>query len=109
MPPLVDFRVIVALDFTIGFGWDDSRCAAHVELLQQPIRIKRLIRQQRIERDIPDERRNALHIMGLSGQKLEAHEVAECINQCHDLGRQPAARASDGLSLSPPFAPVAFW
>jgi hypothetical protein len=47
--------------------------------------------------------------MRLSRQKQEAHEIAERINQCHDFSCQAAARAPDGLMLSPPFAPVAFW
>ena len=52
---------------------------------------------------------NALHVMRLAGQQHEAHKIAKRIDQDHDLGRQSATRTSDGLSLSPPFAPLAFW
>jgi hypothetical protein len=45
----------------------------------------------------------------LTRQQQKADQVAKCVDQCNDFGRQAAARASDGLSLSPPFAPVAFW
>jgi hypothetical protein len=47
--------------------------------------------------------------MALTGQKNEAHEITQCIDQRHDFGRQPAARTADGLILGPPFAPVPFW
>jgi len=29
--------------------------------------------------------------VGLSGQQQEAHQIAERIYKCHNLGRQPAA------------------
>jgi hypothetical protein len=47
--------------------------------------------------------------MALARQEHEAHEVSQRIDQRDDLGRQPAARATDGLMVSPPFAPLAFW
>src|SRR5882762_2524154 len=47
--------------------------------------------------------------MALAGQENEAHQVAQRVDQGDDLGRQAAARASDRLILSPPFAPVACW
>jgi hypothetical protein len=47
--------------------------------------------------------------VALAGQEHEAHQVAQRIDQRDNLGGQSAARASDGLMLSPPFAPLAFW
>ncbi len=44
-------------------------------------------------------------IVSLPRQQTEIDQVAECVGQGHDLGRHAAARASDGLALSPPFAP----
>src|SRR3546814_4051806 len=41
----------------------------------------------------------------MAGQQDEAHEIAECIGERQDLGRQAALGAADGLALSPPFAP----
>src|SRR5512134_3983236 len=42
----------------------------------------------------------------LARQQNEAHEIAERIDESHDLGRQTAARLANGLIFSPPFAPV---
>ena len=39
----------------------------------------------------------------------EADQIAERIHKRHDLGGQAAARAPDGLTRSPPFAPVPCW
>src|SRR5260370_37955231 len=47
--------------------------------------------------------------MELARQEHQTCKVAQRIAQRHDLGRQAAARASDGLILSPPFAPVPCW
>jgi hypothetical protein len=44
--------------------------------------------------------------MPLTRQEHEAHQIAERIDERHDLGRQPAPRFADGLIESPPFAPV---
>ena len=51
---------------------------------------------------------NPLDVVRLPRQKQKAAQVAERIDHGHDLGRQSAARASDGLMLCPPFAPEAF-
>ena len=56
-----------------------------------------------------DQRRDALRVVCLTWQKQKADQVAKRIDQGNDFGRQAAARASNGLSVSPPFAPVAFW
>lgn len=82
---------------------------ALVEVLQQPVRIERLVREQCVKRNAFDQRCDTFHVMRLPRQQQEADQVAERIHQRHDLRRQPAARAPDGLSLSPPFEPVAFW
>ncbi len=55
-----------------------------------------------------DQGSNPLHAVRLPRQKQKVEQVAERIGQGHDPGRQPAARASDGLTLCPPFAPEAF-
>src|SRR5260370_15029027 len=45
----------------------------------------------------------------LAGQKNEAGQIPERLDKGNDLGGQAAARASDGLILTPPFAPVPCW
>ena len=52
---------------------------------------------------------DAERIMALAGQQHKAHQVSQRVHQRDDFGRQSAARAPDGLILSPPFAPLAFW
>ncbi len=54
-----------------------------------------------------DQGSTPLHVVRLPRQKQKAEQVAERIDHGHDPGRQPAARASDGLMLCPPFAPEA--
>lgn len=44
--------------------------------------------------------------MSLARQQNEAPKVPQRIDDGQELGRQPATRATDGLNLSPPLAPV---
>ena len=46
--------------------------------------------------------------MKQSGQQQKLDQIAKRINKRHNLGRQSAARAPNGLMLGPLFAPVAF-
>jgi hypothetical protein len=46
----------------------------------------------------------------LSGiRPKKAKQVSERIDHADYFGRRPTTRAPDGLMLSPPFAPDAFW
>ena len=65
--------------------------------------------QQRIECDAVDEWPSAHDIVALPRHQGQAQQIAQGIGQRHDLGGQPAFRASDGLILSPILAPGAFW
>ena len=62
---------------------------------------------QGVERDPVDQGRNADAVVTLAGQENKADQVSERVHERHDLGRQATARTSDGLTRSPPFAPVA--
>ena len=55
------------------------------------------------------QRHDAFAGMALSRHQAKVDQVAQAIHQHHDLAGQTTARAPDGLSPSPPFAPVAFW
>src|SRR5207344_865163 len=59
--------------------------------------------------EILDQRPDTDAIVALAGQKHEANEIAEGVDQGHDFGGQAATRAAYGLILSPPFAPVPCW
>jgi len=96
MPTLVDVCVIVALMLAARFRRDHSGCATRVQFFEEPIRIERLVRQKRPERDVADQRGNPLHVMRLTGQQQEADQIAERVHQRDDLGRQAAVRTPDG-------------
>jgi hypothetical protein len=44
--------------------------------------------------------------MALPRQKEKVRQIAERIHQGHNLGGQATTRTPDGLSTSPPLAPV---
>ena len=53
-----------------------------------------------------DERPGLRGITGLAGGQDEAYRASQASHGEMDLGGQAAARASDGLIASPPFAPL---
>ena len=109
MAPFVHFGVVADLGFAMLAGWNDGLHPAFGKACAQPIGIEGFVGKQCIEGQAVDQRSDAHDVIALSRHQHEAHQIAERIDQDRDLGGQPAFRAPDGLILSPPLAPVAFW
>ena len=77
--------------------------------MQEQVYVKGFVGQKRSKGYVANQRGDPFHVVRLSGQKQKAEQVSERINHANNLGAQPATRAPDGLMLSPPFAPEAFW
>src|SRR3954462_14766478 len=82
-----------------GSSWHDGQPAPHTRFLIVP----------RLGRRILQEASRLRGIAGLAGGEHEADRAAEPSHGEVDLGGQAAARASDRLIASPPFAPLACW
>ena len=108
MPPFVSMSVKFSLDLAVRFRWDDCARTPRIQLREKPIGVEGLVRKKGIEGHVLDQWRDAFQVVGLTWQENEIEQIPERIDQRHDLGGQSAARAPDGLSLSPPFAPLAF-
>jgi hypothetical protein len=106
MTPAIHLEVAGGGSGAIGFGWDNRKRASVVEFDTQPIDIEGLVGEECLEIDVLDERLDPDAVVALARQEDKAREIAERIDQHHDLGRQTAARSADGLILSPPLAPV---
>jgi hypothetical protein len=106
MTPSIHREIAMDVSRPVGFGRDDGGGATFVHLGAQPVIVEGLVADQRGKIDDGDQRCNADAIMALAGQQDEADQIAECIDQRHDLDRQAAARAAKGLIASPSFAPV---
>src|SRR6476469_788650 len=109
MAPAVHMEVAGDGLLAVCLGRDDRLRTAIVQLGAQPVDIEGLVGQERQDLDILDERLDADAVMTLTGQENEAGQIAERVDQGHDLARQAAARSADGLISSPPFAPVPCW
>ena len=109
MTPLIG-DLIVGNDVGSAFvGGDDGLSPARGEPISQMIGIIGLVAQESAEGQSIDEARSGCDFAALAGHKPEPHEVPKRIGQGDDLCRQSTFRAPDGLILSPPFAPLAFW
>ena len=105
MSPFIDFEIDGdRLGSTRVLG-DDDLGTALVEFGDDGIAVEGLVRDQSTEIDVLDERFDADGIEPLPGQQNEVDQIAERIGQCEDLGRHSAFGATNGLALSPPFAP----
>ena len=109
MAPFVHFSVDLDVLFPVLSQRDDRERSARIDFKPQPIGVESLVREQRVEGYTVDERSDAHDVVALARHKNKPHQIAECIDQRHDFGGQSAFRAPDGLILSPPLAPVAFW
>ena len=101
MPPFEGVFIVIAQELAVHFWWDDCGGTARIEFCEKPIGVERLVGQQSIECNAIDERLDALHIVSLTWQENEVGQVSERVNQSNDFGGQSAARASNGLILSP--------
>ena len=106
VPPLVHFDIVGNERLSIGLRRDNGECTSLVQFGADDVIVERLIGEERCEFDVCHQRLHADAVMTLARKKDEAHQVAQRINERHDLGGQAAARFADGLILSPPFAPV---
>ena len=109
MAPAIHVKVARDGARSVGLGRDHGCRAALIEFGTQPIHVEGPVGQQRREIEVLDERCHPDAVVALARQEHEAHQIAERIDECHDLGRQAAARAPDGLRLSPPLAPLPCW
>jgi hypothetical protein len=103
--PFVHFQIDIDGADPLRHLRDDDLCPALVELFDDPVGVEGLVTEQCIELNAFDERGHADGVIAISGQKLEAHEVAQGIAQGEYLGCPTALGLAYGLILSPPFAP----
>ena len=84
---------------------DDDLRAALVQIGNDGVAVEGFVGDQSAKRDALDERGDADGIEAMTRQQHETHEIAQRIGKREDFGRHAAFGATNGLSLSPPFAP----
>ena len=109
MAPLVDVLVVGDLPYPVGFRWDDCSDAPLIQFRPQPIDVERFVAQQGVEVNLLDQGGDAYRVMALTRQEHETRQISQGIHQRDDLGGQASSGSPDGLILSPPLAPLAFW
>ncbi len=106
MPPAIHGDITRDEVFAIRFRRDDGLGLRFAEYLTQTIVVKTLVGQQRLHVDAFDQVGCRYAVVALSGKQNEAGKISERIDEGDDLCRQAAARAADGLTARPPFAPM---
>ena len=108
MPPFVHLLVMVTRVFPVRFRRNHGRRAARVEIRHQPVGVEGLVADQCPEIHALQKRRRSRQVVGLARKELEADQVAQRVDQRHDLGRQASPGSPDRLRIGPPFPPDAF-
>ena len=120
MPPLVRIAVEARREAAVGFGreFEGSGIDPGDQFLRkrldpglgqrvaQPVRIERPVCKKLAAVQALYQRRSATQVVSLPGRQAKVGRVAERVGQRHDPGRHAAARAPDGLILSPLLRPV---
>ena len=83
--------------------------AASLQIVEQPVRVERLVAGEGREREAIEKRRHPCEVVRLAGEDHEAHKASERVHDRHDLARQAAPGTADPLPAGPPLAPDAFW
>ena len=58
-----------------------------MQFINDPVAVKRLVRQQRIELDPINQRGDAHGIISVSGEQFEVNEVSKCVRERKYFGR----------------------
>lgn len=106
MTPSIHGEIARDWRLAICLGGDHSLCSDRVQQPAQPVVVEALVGKQGLHLDAVDQAVSGDAVMTLARQEREAGKRAERIDESDDLRRQAAARAADGLTASPPLAPV---
>ena len=106
--PSIHHSIEVDLFFTMPARRNDRECTTFIKFCSQPVGIESFISQQRTECHVLDQWLDANHVVALARQKNKPNQVSQGVNHGDDLGGQATFRTADGLSFSPPLAPLAF-
>jgi len=109
MPPAVDGEVTWYRMLAVRLGRDHGGGAPGIQFGTDPVDVERLVRKKGLERDPFDQRFDTNAVVALPWQENEARQISQGIDEGDNLGGQSSLRTPDGLILSPPFAPLAFW
>src|SRR5262245_48535711 len=105
VPPFVHLLVNGERLCSAGMLRDHNLGATRVEIGNDGVAVERFVGDQCVEGQSLDERRHADRVEAMAGQENEADEIAERVGERQDFGGHAAFRTTDGLALSPPFAP----
>lgn len=105
VPRLIKLFVVVALDFSVAFRWDDGRFSSDFKKRDDAlISVIALIGKNRWRFDKGQKKGCPVQIASLPRRRNKARWIAQGINGRIDLGAQSAFAASDGLVFA-----VFFW
>ena len=102
MARFVEFLVILALFFAVGFGRDDRRFARFLQGNQHPrIGIESLVGDHRFGFQLRQQNVGTIQLAGLAAGEMKPRRVAQIIDRGMNLGAQSALAAPDRLIGAP--------
>ena len=93
----VEREVTVAFGHSVRFGRDDRFDGAYRQALDEVIGVISLVGEKGLGFDACQECGGLCDVVGLPTGKAERERIAQGVDDHVDFGREPAARATDGL------------
>lgn len=102
----IQVLIVLTLNATISFGWNNCVYSPMLDILNQCVIIVSFICQEMLCYNSSEQFTDWDAVMGLATCKKQANRITQGIYNSMNFGRQASSASSDGLCLAPPFAPA---
>lgn len=101
--------VVLGLDYPCGMRPNHRREAAPFEYVADALRVVCRVTEEDVAVSVFDQRFRNGRFVPLTWRELDVERLTESVHESVDLGRKPASRPTNIVSVDPPFPPAACW
>jgi len=109
VPSPVELETELALVVSIRFRRDYDFHASLLDRADDSIRVVALVGDEALALRRCYERRRFGDVVDVPRREMDVEGTTETVHESVDFGRETSARASNTLTLGPPFPPAASW
>ena len=109
MPSPVELAAELALVFPIRLRRDHDLHASLLDRVDDSVRVVALVGDEALPLGRRYERGRLADVVDVPRREMDVEGTTETVHESVDLGGDTSARASNTLTLGPPFPPAASW
>lgn len=109
MPSPVELAAELALVSSIRLRWDHDLHVSLLDRVDDRVRVVALVGDEALPLRRRYERRRLADVVDVPRREMDVEGTTETVHESVDLGGETSARASNTLTLGPPFPPAASW